>query len=51
VATGYRQNVVGFGWTNGVYLEMQALLRRAGVTIHPAASAPCAQRGQQEAQR
>jgi len=51
VATGYRQNVVGFGWTNGVYLEMQALLRRAGVVVHPAATVPCAQRGQQEAQR
>ncbi len=26
VATGYKQNVVGFGWTNGVYLQMQQLL-------------------------
>jgi alpha,alpha-trehalase len=26
VVTGYKQNVVGFGWTNGVYLEMQQLL-------------------------
>jgi alpha,alpha-trehalase len=26
VATGYKSNVVGFGWTNGVYLQMQALL-------------------------
>lgn len=26
VATGYKSNVVGFGWTNGVYLEMQQLL-------------------------
>jgi alpha,alpha-trehalase len=26
VATGYKSNVVGFGWTNGVYLEMQDLL-------------------------
>jgi alpha,alpha-trehalase len=26
VATGYKANVVGFGWTNGVYLQMQALL-------------------------
>jgi alpha,alpha-trehalase len=24
VTAGYRQNVVGFGWTNGVYLEMEA---------------------------
>jgi alpha,alpha-trehalase len=26
VATGYKSNVVGFGWTNGVYLKMNALL-------------------------
>jgi alpha,alpha-trehalase len=26
VATGYKSNVVGFGWTNGVYLRMQNLL-------------------------
>jgi alpha,alpha-trehalase len=26
VATGYKSNVVGFGWTNGVYLQMYALL-------------------------
>jgi alpha,alpha-trehalase len=32
VAVGYRQNVVGFGWTNAVYLKMEALLRNAGVT-------------------
>jgi alpha,alpha-trehalase len=30
VATGYKSNVVGFGWTNGVYLQMHDLL------IHPA---------------
>jgi len=29
VATGYKSNVVGFGWTNGVYLRMRDLL------IHP----------------
>ena len=28
VATGYKSNVVGFGWTNGVYLQMQDLLTR-----------------------
>jgi alpha,alpha-trehalase len=22
VAAGYRQNVIGFGWTNGVFLEL-----------------------------
>lgn len=26
VATGYKSNVVGFGWTNGVYLRMNDLL-------------------------
>ncbi len=26
VSTGYKSNVVGFGWTNGVYLEMNDLL-------------------------
>lgn len=39
VATGYRQNVVGFGWTNAAYLKMEALLRNAG------ASAEKTQRG------
>jgi alpha,alpha-trehalase len=29
VATGYKSNVVGFGWTNGVYLEMNDLLTRS----------------------
>lgn len=28
VATGYKSNVVGFGWTNGVYLQMDKLLAR-----------------------
>jgi alpha,alpha-trehalase len=32
VAVGYRQNVVGFGWTNAVYLKMEALLRNAGLS-------------------
>lgn len=26
VAAGYKANVIGFGWTNGVYLRMQDLL-------------------------
>ena len=25
VSAGYKQNVVGFGWTNGVYLQMGRL--------------------------
>ncbi|WP_263365236.1 alpha,alpha-trehalase [Edaphobacter bradus] len=29
VATGYKTNVVGFGWTNGVYLQMNNLLMRS----------------------
>ena len=29
VATGYKSNVVGFGWTNGVYLEMNNLLNHS----------------------
>lgn len=28
VAAGYKANVVGFGWTNGVYLRMDELLKR-----------------------
>ncbi len=27
VAAGYKANVIGFGWTNGVYLRMRDLLR------------------------
>jgi alpha,alpha-trehalase len=41
VATGYKSNVVGFGWTNGVYLQMHDLLnhesnayRRSHETTH-----------------
>ncbi len=30
VATGYKSNVVGFGWTNGVYLQMNNLLAKSG---------------------
>jgi len=26
VATGYKNNIIGFGWTNGVYLKMNDLL-------------------------
>jgi alpha,alpha-trehalase len=26
VTAGYKENVIGFGWTNGVYLKMQELL-------------------------
>jgi len=37
VATGYKNNVVGFGWTNGVYLQMNDLLARS-TRRHAAAS-------------
>ncbi|HEX3438218.1 MAG TPA: trehalase family glycosidase [Pseudacidobacterium sp.] len=30
IVTGYKTNVVGFGWTNAVYLMMQHLLATAG---------------------
>ena len=36
VATGYKSNVVGFGWTNGVYLEMNDLLTH----LHKRAATP-----------
>jgi alpha,alpha-trehalase len=29
VATGYKQNQIGFGWTNAVYLKMQGIVDRA----------------------
>jgi alpha,alpha-trehalase len=32
VATGYKANVVGFGWTNGVYLKMTEVRRPRGFT-------------------
>ena len=30
VATGYKTNVVGFGWTNAVYLKMQDVIASGG---------------------
>ncbi|MCL6464868.1 MAG: hypothetical protein K6T49_10115, partial [Acidobacterium ailaaui] len=30
IATGYKGNQVGFGWTNAVYLKMQQLLASTG---------------------
>jgi alpha,alpha-trehalase len=32
VAAGYKSNVVGFGWTNGVYLKLQDLLAKPAPT-------------------
>jgi alpha,alpha-trehalase len=30
VTAGYKENVIGFGWTNGVYLKMRQLLAEYG---------------------
>ena len=35
VATGYKANVIGFGWTNGVYVSMQALVQRKRRSLTP----------------
>jgi alpha,alpha-trehalase len=32
VSTGYKTNVVGFGWTNGVYLKMDEIIQRPTIT-------------------
>jgi alpha,alpha-trehalase len=34
VTTGYKTNVVGFGWTNGVYLAMEQLLAKASAPMN-----------------
>lgn len=36
VAAGYRSNVVGFGWTNGVYLQMASLIHGSEAKIRTA---------------
>jgi alpha,alpha-trehalase len=38
ISAGYAQNVVGFGWTNGVYLKLQEILQH-GARPAPAATA------------
>lgn len=35
ITAGYTQNVVGFGWTNGVYLKLHQLLDDATKAPHP----------------
>lgn len=46
VAAGYKSNVIGFGWTNGVYTSMEALL--AGpVTELPVTPGPAAVLGRE----
>ena len=32
VATGYKSNVVGFGWTNAVYLKLEDILSEPATT-------------------
>ena len=27
ISAGYKDNVIGFGWSNGVYLKLQSLLQ------------------------
>jgi alpha,alpha-trehalase len=34
VATGYKVNVIGFGWTNGVYVSFKHLLATLSTTAH-----------------
>lgn len=43
VATGYRQNAVGFGWTNATYIRMEALVRGAGIAQAAAQPPVCRQ--------
>jgi len=35
VASGYKTNVVGFGWTNAAYLKMGALIKTSGQPTEP----------------
>jgi alpha,alpha-trehalase len=39
VATGYKSNVVGFGWTNGVFLKMNDLLNQQKTAASPTKAA------------
>ncbi|HET9819337.1 MAG TPA: trehalase family glycosidase [Rhodanobacteraceae bacterium] len=40
ITAGYKQNVIGFGWTNGVYLNMRSLIAAdGGCPAQPAAAA------------
>lgn len=41
VTAGYHQNVVGFGWTNAVYLKLEDLLRSGDIADAPARRRPC----------
>jgi alpha,alpha-trehalase len=35
VASGYKTNVIGFGWTNAAYLKMGALIKASGLPSEP----------------
>jgi alpha,alpha-trehalase len=37
VQSGYKQNVIGFGWTNAGYEKMQALVKASGLPAEPIA--------------
>jgi alpha,alpha-trehalase len=49
ITAGYTQNVIGFGWTNGVYLKLQQLLEQPATAPAHAGSAP-APAGQHQAE-
>jgi alpha,alpha-trehalase len=38
ITAGYTQNVIGFGWTNAVYLKLEQLLEPRSIALRPAAS-------------
>jgi alpha,alpha-trehalase len=40
VASGYKINVIGFGWTNAAYLKMGALIKTSGEPDEPVAIPP-----------
>jgi alpha,alpha-trehalase len=33
VATGYKQNQIGFGWTNAVYLKMKGIVEKSSAPM------------------
>ena len=36
ISTGYKQNVIGFGWTNAVYLKMREIVEAVSANAGPA---------------
>ncbi|HVG26672.1 MAG TPA: trehalase family glycosidase [Acidobacteriaceae bacterium] len=42
VAAGYKSNVIGFGWTNAVYAQMQEMLSGKGRGVATATTSPSA---------